>query len=140
MKKKAIECPGWLARVWWQKSSRASCSLSLSLSHTHKPRPPLTPCNSLMLSQGQTDVEGSFILVPGDDTSSSHTMASSTTAVASDQANVDVAVVKSNLQKELQALASPNKSFENWARTFRCVPEQYYSPSTEKDIVQVHYS
>lgn len=41
------------------------------------------------------------------------------------------------LQKELQALSTPNKVFQNWAQTFRCVPEQYYTPSTEEEIIKV---
>lgn len=44
---------------------------------------------------------------------------------------------KSLLQKELQALSTPNKVFQNWAKTFRCVPEQYYTPTTEEEIVKV---
>ncbi|GJJ74150.1 L-gulonolactone oxidase [Entomortierella parvispora] len=65
-------------------------------------------------------------------------MASSTVTLASSsEAHVDVASLKSNLQQELGALVSPNRSFENWARTFRCVPEQYYSPSTEEEIIKI---
>lgn len=41
------------------------------------------------------------------------------------------------LQKELQALSTPNKVFQNWAQTFRCVPEQYYTPTTEEEIIKV---
>ncbi|KAG9062643.1 hypothetical protein KI688_004947 [Linnemannia hyalina] len=44
---------------------------------------------------------------------------------------------KSLLQKELQALSTPNKVFQNWAKTFRCVPEQYYTPTTEEEIVKI---
>lgn len=43
----------------------------------------------------------------------------------------------STLQQELQALSTPKRTFENWARTFRCVPEQYYTPKTEAEIVKV---
>ncbi|KAF9383889.1 hypothetical protein CPC16_008714, partial [Podila verticillata] len=42
----------------------------------------------------------------------------------------------SRLQQELQALSTPKRTFENWARTFRCVPEQYYTPNTEAEIVK----
>ncbi|KAG0197736.1 hypothetical protein BGX33_000360 [Mortierella sp. NVP41] len=41
------------------------------------------------------------------------------------------------LQKELQALSTPNKIFQNWAQTFRCMPEQYYTPSTEEEIIKI---
>ncbi|KAK3831818.1 MAG: L-gulonolactone oxidase-like protein [Linnemannia elongata] len=41
------------------------------------------------------------------------------------------------LQKELQALSTPNKVFQNWAQTFRCVPEQYYTPATEEEIIKI---
>ncbi|KAG0065879.1 hypothetical protein BGZ89_007833 [Linnemannia elongata] len=41
------------------------------------------------------------------------------------------------LQKELQALSTPNKVFQNWAQTFRCVPEQYYTPTTEEEIIKI---
>ncbi|KAI9238208.1 MAG: L-gulonolactone oxidase-like protein [Podila humilis] len=43
----------------------------------------------------------------------------------------------SRLQQELQALSTPKRTFENWARTFRCVPEQYYTPNTEAEIVKI---
>ncbi|KAF9382083.1 hypothetical protein CPB97_007358 [Podila verticillata] len=43
----------------------------------------------------------------------------------------------STLQQELQALSTPKRTFENWARTFRCVPEQYYTPKTEAEIVKI---
>ncbi|KAG0086484.1 hypothetical protein BGZ92_008095, partial [Podila epicladia] len=42
----------------------------------------------------------------------------------------------SRLQQELQTLSTPKRTFENWARTFRCVPEQYYTPNTEGEIVK----
>ncbi|KAG0342472.1 hypothetical protein BG004_005672 [Podila humilis] len=43
----------------------------------------------------------------------------------------------SKLHQELQALSTPKRTFENWARTFRCVPEQYYTPSTEYDVIKI---
>ncbi|KAF9329109.1 hypothetical protein BG006_007810 [Podila minutissima] len=43
----------------------------------------------------------------------------------------------SSLQQELQALSTPKRTFENWARTFRCMPEQYYTPNTEGEIVKI---
>ncbi|KAF8951924.1 hypothetical protein BGZ52_009069 [Haplosporangium bisporale] len=43
----------------------------------------------------------------------------------------------SRLKQELQALSTPKRTFENWARTFRCVPEQYYTPNTEAEIVKI---
>lgn len=39
--------------------------------------------------------------------------------------------------QELESLATPRKIFENWARTFRCVPEQYFTPSSEEDVIKV---
>ncbi|KAG0211726.1 hypothetical protein BGX28_007488 [Mortierella sp. GBA30] len=41
------------------------------------------------------------------------------------------------LQQELQSVSTQGKTFENWARTFRCVPEQYYTPTTEEDVVKI---
>ncbi|KAF9909777.1 hypothetical protein EC991_008100 [Linnemannia zychae] len=41
------------------------------------------------------------------------------------------------LKKELKLLSTPNKVFQNWARTFRCVPEQYYTPTTEEEVVKI---
>ncbi|KAI1301022.1 hypothetical protein EDD11_005858 [Mortierella claussenii] len=41
------------------------------------------------------------------------------------------------LAQQLQSLSTPKKTFENWARTFRCLPEQYYTPTTEEDIIKI---
>ncbi|KAF9192766.1 hypothetical protein BGZ51_004934 [Haplosporangium sp. Z 767] len=43
----------------------------------------------------------------------------------------------SALQKELHSLLTPTKTFENWARTFRCVPDQYYTPTSEEEIIKI---
>ncbi|KAF9135573.1 hypothetical protein BGX30_011510 [Mortierella sp. GBA39] len=51
--------------------------------------------------------------------------------------SIESTATKSLLQKELQALSTPNKVFQNWAKTFRCVPEQYYTPTTEEEIVKI---
>ncbi|KAG0042557.1 hypothetical protein BGZ83_000333 [Gryganskiella cystojenkinii] len=86
------------------------------------------------------DVEGSFILVPGENislNSSTATLPTTPAHATNLQDSVVLEKEKSNLQKELEALATPKKTFENWARTFRCVPEQYYTPSTEDEIIQI---
>ncbi|KAG0366606.1 L-gulono-gamma-lactone oxidase precursor [Gamsiella multidivaricata] len=42
-----------------------------------------------------------------------------------------------SLEQELHSLSKPNKTFENWARTFRCAPEQYYIPTKEEDVAKI---
>ncbi|KAF9548154.1 hypothetical protein EC957_007182 [Mortierella hygrophila] len=51
--------------------------------------------------------------------------------------SIEPTATKSLLQKELEALSTPNKVFQNWAQTFRCVPEQYYTPTTEEEIIKI---
>ncbi|KAG0229971.1 hypothetical protein BGW42_001202 [Actinomortierella wolfii] len=46
-------------------------------------------------------------------------------------------MVPSKLQDELKAISTTNRMFENWAKTFRCVPEQYFTPSTEDDVIKI---
>ena len=97
-------------------------------------------------------MDGSFIVVPKDTSSTTHeqtnaaatTTTTTTTTTMAATATVSTAttttaraVTASLLQTELQALVSPNKVFQNWAQTFRCVPEQYYTPSTEEEVVKV---
>ncbi|KAG0305498.1 hypothetical protein BGZ97_001095 [Linnemannia gamsii] len=111
-------------------------------------------------------MDGSFIVVPKDTLSSSTTTTTTTSQEQQQQAHTTsssaaattVATTTSTrktitttttdgkvhngasvslLQKELQALSTPNKVFQNWAKTFRCVPEQYYTPSTEEEIIKI---
>ncbi|KAF9573040.1 hypothetical protein EC968_009090 [Mortierella alpina] len=103
-----------------------------------------------------SDVEGSFIVVPNDTPSSprpsdfdpSHTTLCKNSDAAStlEASTVDgrapkgaVSLVEqvSLLQQELQSVLTPGKTFENWARTFRCVPEQYYTPSSEEEVLKI---
>ncbi|KAF9156754.1 hypothetical protein BG015_001618 [Linnemannia schmuckeri] len=50
---------------------------------------------------------------------------------------IEPTATASLLQQELQALSTPNKVFQNWAQTFRCVPEQYYTPTTEEEVIKI---
>ena len=115
----------------------------------------------------QDKVEGSFIVVSRDETVSSSTIStlisaahsqdathisavalgsddSSTLRSSTDSSNPTSLNSKENtqldvsvLQQQLQSLSKSNKTFENWARTFRCVPEQYYTPTTEEEVIKV---
>lgn len=95
-------------------------------------------------------MDGSFIVVSKDSPSTTTTATISsaaattvttttttTTATKTSDEKVHNGASVSLLQKELQALSTPNKVFQNWAQTFRCVPEQYYTPSTEEEIIKV---
>ncbi|KAF9281797.1 hypothetical protein BGZ68_006425 [Mortierella alpina] len=98
-----------------------------------------------------SDVEGSFIVVPNDTPSSplssdlglSHNSdAASTLSVSTMDESAGKGAVSpleqaSLLQQELRSVLTPGKTFENWARTFRCVPEQYYTPSTEEEVIKI---
>ncbi|KAF9945253.1 hypothetical protein BGZ70_003943 [Mortierella alpina] len=103
-----------------------------------------------------SDIEGSFIVVrndtpsspPSTDSNPSHTILSQNSDAAStlSGSTVDDSARKgtvspleqaSLLQQELQSVLTPGKTFENWARTFRCVPEQYYTPSTEEEVIKI---
>ncbi|KAF9959674.1 hypothetical protein BGZ72_009030 [Mortierella alpina] len=103
------------------------------------------------------DIEGSFVVVPNDSPSSppssdsglSHialsqhsdadscTLNGSTVEVSARKGSVSPVEQASLLQQELQSVLTPGKTFENWARTFRCVPEQYYTPSTEEEVIKI---
>ncbi|KAF8924711.1 D-arabinono-1,4-lactone oxidase-domain-containing protein [Dissophora ornata] len=105
----------------------------------------------------QEKVEGSFIVVSKDEAVSSSTISTlisaahsqdathnSAVALGSDDSNSASLNSKENtqldvsvLQQQLQSLSKSNKTFENWARTFRCVPEQYYTPTTEEEIIKI---
>ncbi|KAG0310769.1 hypothetical protein BGZ99_000144 [Dissophora globulifera] len=41
------------------------------------------------------------------------------------------------LQQQLRLLSTSNRKFENWSKTFRCVPEQYFTPTTEEEVVKI---
>lgn len=41
------------------------------------------------------------------------------------------------LSPELQAIASDNFTFQNWAKTFKCSPELLFEPTTEEQVRQV---
>ncbi|KAK3819471.1 MAG: L-gulonolactone oxidase-like protein [Linnemannia gamsii] len=106
-------------------------------------------------------MDGSFIVVPKDTSSTitSSTLSqeqqpaqittSAATSVATTTTTTTTKTTKaltsshdsnenvSLLQKELKALSTPNKVFQNWAQTFRCMPEQYYTPTTEEEVIKI---
>jgi L-gulonolactone oxidase len=41
------------------------------------------------------------------------------------------------LTPELKAIASTDFTFQNWAKTFQCTPELFFTPSTEEEIQKV---
>ncbi|KAF9931138.1 hypothetical protein BGZ67_005462 [Mortierella alpina] len=88
-----------------------------------------------------SDIEGSYIVVPNDTPSQSSDAASTLNrSVVDDSTHKRSASPLdqvSLLQQELQSVLTPGKTFENWARTFRCVPEQYYTPSNEEEVVKI---
>ncbi|KAF9972100.1 hypothetical protein BGZ73_004817 [Actinomortierella ambigua] len=43
----------------------------------------------------------------------------------------------SKLLAELKAISTPGKEFKNWAKTFSCIPEQYFTPRTEDEVVKI---
>ncbi|KAG0252057.1 hypothetical protein DFQ27_008304, partial [Actinomortierella ambigua] len=46
-------------------------------------------------------------------------------------------ILPSKLYLELKAITTTGRVFKNWAKTFSCVPEQYFTPQTEDDIVKI---
>ncbi|KAG0371699.1 hypothetical protein BGX24_001311 [Mortierella sp. AD032] len=106
-------------------------------------------------------MDGSFIVVPKDTSSTitsstlsqeqqpAQTTTSAATSVATTTTTTTTKTTKaltsshdsnenvSLLQKELKALSTPNKVFQNWAQTFRCMPEQYYTPTTEEEVIKI---
>lgn len=137
----------------WPKSSPSSLSSSSSSSSLSS-RTSTRSDSSLLDSmdhKDHSDVEGSFIVVPNDTPSSpsssdlglSHnsdaasTLSVSTVDESAGKGSVSPLEQASLLQQELRSVLTPGKTFENWARTFRCVPEQYYTPSTEEEVIKV---
>ncbi|KAF9585167.1 hypothetical protein BGW38_003630 [Lunasporangiospora selenospora] len=100
--------------------------------------------------QAPLDVEGSFIVVPSE---SQADTGSSTATIASVSDHQDPVLQKSllaadiptstktlepaRLQEQLANISSTTRSFQNWARTFRCSPAQYFTPSSEEEIVKI---
>ncbi|KAK3816303.1 MAG: D-arabinono-1,4-lactone oxidase-domain-containing protein [Benniella sp.] len=70
--------------------------------------------------------------------SETSTVYSSTTTVVAHPSAKDFTDPKVSLiLQELRSLATPKKTFENWARTFRCAPEQYFTPISEEDVIRI---
>ncbi|KAF9935415.1 hypothetical protein FBU30_000013 [Linnemannia zychae] len=108
-------------------------------------------------------MDGSFIVVPRDTPSSTTlqeqsyavtstatttiTTTTSTTTATSSTKTAGTLIENTNhannlpsvsmLQRGLHKISAPNKVFQNWARTFQCMPEQYYTPTTEDEVVKI---
>ncbi|KAF7724003.1 hypothetical protein EC973_001463 [Apophysomyces ossiformis] len=46
-------------------------------------------------------------------------------------------VRRSQLEPALKTIAEENHLFQNWAKTFSCQPELYFTPSTEDEVVKI---
>ncbi|KAG0172812.1 hypothetical protein DFQ28_007000 [Apophysomyces sp. BC1034] len=44
---------------------------------------------------------------------------------------------KSQLEPSLQAIAQEDHVFQNWAKTFSCTPELYFTPSSEDEVIEI---
>jgi L-gulonolactone oxidase len=81
---------------------------------------------------------GQIAAINLDRNGSDSTLYSSTTTVVAHEPARDFEDPKVSLiLQELRSLTTPKKTFENWARTFRCAPEQYFTPTSEEDVIRV---